>query len=91
MPALPPGRRVPEAPAGGLVAKTSRSSWMPESSAPPVSKKPHALLRLLKNKNFKAESMAKVGLDAIGTSTPLAFHTRLPVYRVPGLLSRVVF
>jgi hypothetical protein len=75
MPALPPGRRVPEAPSGGLVAKTSRSSWIPGSYAPPVSKKPHAFLRLWKNKDCKAESMTKVGLDAIGTSTPLASNT----------------
>jgi hypothetical protein len=61
MPALPPGRRVPEAPSGGLVAKTSRSSWIPGSYASPLSKKPHAFLRLWKNKDFKAESMTKVG------------------------------
>jgi hypothetical protein len=43
------------------VAKTSRSSWMPGSYAPPLSKKHHSLLRLWKNKDFKMESMTKVG------------------------------
>ena len=30
-----------------------------------------SFLRLLNNKDFKEESMTKVGLDAIGTSTTL--------------------
>jgi hypothetical protein len=48
-----------------------RSYWIPGSYAPPLSKKQYSFLRLLKNKGFKAESMTKVGLNAIGTSTTL--------------------
>jgi hypothetical protein len=36
-----------------------------------LSEKGNALLRPLKNKGFKEERMAKVGLYAIGTSTTL--------------------
>ena len=38
---------------------------------PPLPKKHYSFLRLLKNKGFKAESMTKVGLNTIGTSTTL--------------------
>jgi hypothetical protein len=54
-----------------------RSYWIPGSYAPSLSKKHHSFLRLLKNKGFKEESMTKVGLDAIGTSTTLESNKSL--------------
>jgi RHS repeat-associated protein len=65
----------PNAIASSLVSNVSsnvgRSYWIPGSYAPLLSKKQYSFLRLLKNKGFKAESMTKVGLNAIGTSTTL--------------------
>jgi hypothetical protein len=54
-----------------------RSYWIPGSYAPSLSKKHHLFLRLLKNKGFQEESMTKVGLDAIGTSTTLESNKSL--------------
>ena len=48
-----------------------RSYWIPGSYAPALSEKGNAFLRLLNNKSFREESMTKVGLYAIGTSTTL--------------------
>src|SRR5262249_20564131 len=48
-----------------------RSYWIPGSSAPTVSEKGNAFLRLLKNKGFKEERMATMRLDDLGTSTTL--------------------
>jgi hypothetical protein len=48
-----------------------RSYWIPGSYAPALSEKGNSFLRLLKNKGFREESMTKVGLYAIGTSTTL--------------------
>src|SRR6516165_7527680 len=48
-----------------------RSYWIPGSYAPALSEKGNSFLRLLKNKGFREESMTKVGVDAIGTSTTL--------------------
>jgi hypothetical protein len=42
-----------------------------------LSKKHRSFLRLLKNKGFKEESMTKVGLNAIGTSTTLESNKSL--------------
>jgi hypothetical protein len=59
---------------------TKRSYWIPESYAPVLSEKRNSFLRLLKNKGFKEESMTKVGLYAIGTSTTLESNKSLPNY-----------
>ena len=48
-----------------------RSSWMPGSYAPALSEKGNAFLRLLKHQGCKEESMTKVRVYAIGTSTTL--------------------
>ena len=48
-----------------------RSYWIPGAYAPTLSEKRNSFLRLLKKKGFKEESMTKVGLYAIGTSTTL--------------------
>ena len=48
-----------------------RSYWIPGTYAPALSEKHKSFLRLLKNKGFQEESMTKVRLDAIGTSTTL--------------------
>jgi len=52
-------------------ALRSRSYWIPGSYAPALSEKCNSLLRLLKNKGFKEESMTKVGVYALDTSTTL--------------------
>jgi hypothetical protein len=49
----------------------ARSYWIPGTYAPTLSEKHKSFLRLLKNKGFQEESMTKVRLDAIGTSTTL--------------------
>jgi predicted ATPase len=54
-----------------------RSYWIPESYAPALSEKRNSFLRLLKNKGFTEESMAKVGLDAISKSTTLEANKSL--------------
>jgi len=41
-----------------------------------LSEKGNSLLRLLNNKGFREESMTKVELDAIGTSTTLKSNKR---------------
>ena len=56
---------------------SNRSYWIPGSYAPALSKKGNSFLRLLKNKGFKEESMTKVGLYAIGTSTTLESNKSL--------------
>ena len=56
---------------------TERSYWIPESYAPALSEKGNSFLRLLKNKGFREESMTKVGLYAIGTSTTLESNKSL--------------
>ena len=53
-----------------------RSYWIPGSYAPALSEKGNAFLRLLNNKGFREESMTKVELDAIGTSTTLKSNKR---------------
>jgi MFS family permease len=45
--------------------------WIPGSYAPVLSKNCSSFLRLLKNKGFQEERGTQVGLDAIGSSTPL--------------------
>jgi len=45
--------------------------------APALSETHNAFVRLMNNKGFTEESMTKVGLDAIGTSTPLASNKSL--------------
>jgi hypothetical protein len=42
-----------------------------------LSEKGNSFLRLLKNKGFREESMTKVGLYAIGTSTTLESNKSL--------------
>jgi hypothetical protein len=49
-----------------------------------LSEKHNSFLRLLKNKGFKEESMTKVGLDAIGTSTTLESNKSHPLLRNVG-------
>ena len=48
-----------------------RSYWILGAYAPTLSEKHDSFLRLLKDKDFKEESMTKIELDAIGTSTTL--------------------
>jgi hypothetical protein len=52
--------------------KLLHSSWIPGAYAPAWSEKHNSFVRLCKKKGCKEESMTKVGLDAIGTSTTLA-------------------
>ena len=54
-----------------------RSCWIPGSYAPALSEKCNSLLRLLKNKGFKEESMTKVGVYALDTSTTLESNKSL--------------
>jgi hypothetical protein len=58
----------------------SRSYWIPGSYAPTLSENHDSLLRLWKNKGFKEEKMAQVGLYAIGTSTTLESNKSLSIY-----------
>ena len=58
---------------------SKRSYRIPGAFAPRLSKKRNAFLRLLKNKDFKEESMPKVGLYAIGISTTLESNKSLVV------------
>jgi len=58
--------------------KAGRSYWIPGSYAPALSEKHNAFFRLCKNKGFKEESMTKVGLYAIGTSTTLESNKSHP-------------
>ena len=55
----------------GPVAINGRSSWIPGSYAPAWAEKHNSFVKLFKKKGFKEESMTKVGLYAIGTSTTL--------------------
>ncbi|HSX77562.1 MAG TPA: hypothetical protein VLQ80_03170, partial [Candidatus Saccharimonadia bacterium] len=57
--------------------KKKRSYWIPGSYAPALSEKHNSFLRLLKNKGFKEETRTKVGLYAIGKSTPLESNKSL--------------
>ena len=54
-----------------------RSYWIPGSYASVLSEKRNSFLRLLKNKGFKEERMAKVGVYAIGSSTTLESNKSL--------------
>ena len=54
-----------------------RSYWIPGSYAPTLSEKRNSFSRLLNNKGFKKESMPKVELYAIGTSTTLESNKSL--------------
>src|SRR5215475_6222112 len=54
-----------------------RSYWIPGSYAPALSEKGNSLLRLLNKKGFREESMTKVELYAIGTSTTLESNKSL--------------
>ena len=56
------------------VISARRSYWIPGSYAPALSEKCKAFLRLLKHKGFKEESMTKVGVYVIDTSTTLESH-----------------
>ena len=63
-----------------------RSYWIPGAYIFALSEKHNAFLRLLKNKSFKEEGMAKARLYTIGTSTTLESnkslarkHVALPV------------
>jgi len=49
----------------------NRSYWIPGSYVPVLSEKRNSFSELLKNKGLKEEKKAKVGLDAIDTSTTL--------------------
>jgi hypothetical protein len=53
-----------------------------------LSKQRNAFLRLLKNKDFKEESMTKVGLYAIGISTTLESNKSL-FDLPPGMAARL--
>jgi hypothetical protein len=54
-----------------------RSYWIPGSYAPALSEKHKSFLSLLKNKGFKEESMTKIRLYALGTSTTLESNKSL--------------
>lgn len=56
------------------VTSARRSYWIPGSYVPALSEKCNTFLRLLKHKGFKEESMTKVGVYVIGTSTTLESH-----------------
>src|SRR4029434_5511924 len=75
---IPAARKRDTGATAALTQYDRRSYWIPGCYAPPLSKKHHSFLRLLKNKGFKEESMTKVGLDAIGTSTTLESNKSLP-------------
>ena len=60
------------------VSFVERSYWIPGAYAPALSEKHNAFFRLCKNKGFKEESMTKVGLYAIGTSTTLESNKSHP-------------
>ena len=57
---------------------------MPGSYALALSEKGDLFLSLLKNKGFREESMTKVGLYAIGTSTTLESNKSPQGYRYLG-------
>ena len=63
----------------------NRSYWIPGSYAPALSEKGNSFLRLLKNKGFREESMTKVGVDAIGTSTTLESNKSLYFLAARGI------
>src|SRR5262245_13881012 len=63
-----------------------RSYWIPGSYAPALSEKHNTFPRLLKNKGFREESMTKVGLDALGTSTTLESNKSLALCLVAYLI-----
>jgi hypothetical protein len=48
-----------------------RSYWIPGSYTPALSEESDSFFKPLKNKGISRESLTKVGLDALGTSTPL--------------------
>jgi hypothetical protein len=54
-----------------------RSSWIPGVYTPARSEKHNSFVRLVKKKGCEEESMTKVGLDAIGTSTTLESNKSL--------------
>src|SRR4029453_2753137 len=56
---------------------SGRSYWIPGSYAPTLSENHNSFFRLLKNKDFKEESMTKVELYVIGTSTTLESNKSL--------------
>gem|GEM_PF-2892661 len=58
---------------------------MPGSYAPAWAEKHNSFVRLFKKKGCKEESMTKVGLYAIGTSTTLESNKRLSRLGVNGL------
>jgi hypothetical protein len=57
---------------------------MPGADAPALSEKHNSFLRLLKNKGFKEERMAKVGVYAIGKSTILESRESPVARSFPG-------
>ena len=59
-------------------AMRHRSYWIPGSYVPVLSEKRNSFSELLKNKGLKEEKKAKVGLDAIDTSTTLESNKSLP-------------
>src|SRR4029453_7420941 len=63
-----------------LVMFQRRSYWIPGVLGPTLPEKCNAFLRPLKNKDFKEESMTRMRLDNLSTSTPLESnksHARL--------------
>jgi hypothetical protein len=68
-------------------ANRVRSYWIPGSYAPALSEMRNSFLRLLKTKGFKEQSMTKVGLYAIGKSTPPESNKSLSSFESPSLAS----
>src|SRR5262245_47692949 len=63
-----------------------RFYWIPGAYAPAWSKKGNSFLRLLNKQGFREESMTKVELDAIGTSTTLESNkSHIPLSGQNGL------
>jgi hypothetical protein len=62
---------IPDRSSAVQINITNRSYWIPGSYAPALSEKGNSFLRLLNNKGFREESMTKVELYAIGSSTTL--------------------
>jgi hypothetical protein len=63
-------------------ANRVRSYWIPGAYAPALSEQHKSFLRLLKDKGFEEESMTKVGLYALGTSTTLESNKSHFVYSI---------
>jgi hypothetical protein len=66
------------------VHKDSRSSWIPESSAPTLSEKCHTFFRPLQKKRYKEERVTSMRWNNLSTATTLASNKSLAsFFRLP--------